>query len=201
MSEATTETGPARLGIAGAGRRGVDRDKASEGVLFTVPSGQLKGIQLRIRSAGRTNPHHQRFMDDWAAGKFREAMESRTNGTGDKGNFDEDALGMESVRATTTPEYLAHVLVADVPQGIAIPDRVDDIDELPDAIHDHYMEEEDGDGWRRKKNRKDWVEYSPKVGVWLFGEDRYPDLTSWAWRFASKEERFMEEQIEREGNA
>lgn len=200
MSETETAKGSARLGIAGAGRRGVDRDKATEGVLFTIPSGLLKGIEIQIRTAGRTNPHHQRFMEDWAAGKFREALANRTNGTADQGDLDDDSLVEATVRATTTPEYLAHVLVADLPQGVAIPDRVDDIDALPEAIHDYYMEDEDSDGWRRKKNRKDWVEYTPDVGVWLFGEDRYPDLTNWAWRFASQEESYLEEQIEREGN-
>lgn len=189
------KNGKRRLGIAGAGLPGLDKQKASEGVVCTIPGGHLEGVQLRIRRVGRTNSRHNEFMEEWAKGRFREAIKSR-NGKNEEADL--ESIQMETLSATQTPEYLAHVLVADLPQGVEIPEEVEDLEKLPEAIHDCYTK--DNGHWRRKKNKKDWVPYSPEIGVWLFSEDRYPELRDWAWRFAGKEEQFLEAQLEQEGN-
>lgn len=182
-----------RLGLAGAGIRRFDRQKASEGVLTTVEAGRFKGLRVRIRHGAKDNPLHRQFLDDWAEGRFREMR------NGQKEETDEDSK-LAPFRATQSPEYIAHVLVADLPDGVAIPEKVDDLETLPEAIHDHYLPDESGEGWRRKKNRKDWVEYTPEIGVWLFGDEGYPQLRDVAWVLAAREEQFLEEREDKEGN-
>lgn len=185
-----------RLGLAGAGIPAVDKTKARDGVRLTIPAGRLKGIEMVVRIASSENPHQNKFVERWAEGEFVESIKARIRGQ-DEDPLDEEKLLEKAGHMTRTPEYIAHSLIADLPQGIDIPEKVDALDVLPESIRDAYKQ--NGKGFVLKGNRKNTVGYTPDVGVWLI--QRYPELGDWATRFARREREFLEERTAHEGNA